>query len=168
MLLQSCEDHDIQKLVVDLTSLFQQPKLKGSMQFQILQNLVSKLKKGNNHRYNDNIKDIAALHRNRLGDSNYSLLQNLFCLPGKTTARLHFASEKLRLGFNNHVFETSSQLYNGEPVIDATDEARYLSAVLYKEGDVELIGQCSDADWSEWRKNKTLLKDIYCLRYLLC
>ena len=90
-------------------------------------------------------------------------MQNLFGLPGKTTALAHSSSAKLKLGFNSSVFETGPEFYAGGPVVDATDEARalrYLSPILNDHGDIELVGMCWDPDCSTWESSKVLLKDI--------
>ena len=50
------------------------------MQVMVLKNLVSKLKKGNNHHYVDLVKDISSLFKNSLGPTNYALLADIFGL----------------------------------------------------------------------------------------
>ena len=107
MLLQSIEDNDIHKLAVDIVSLFQQPAQKGSVQFIVLQNLISKLKSKNNHKFTNIILDISSVLITELGIHNYSLCQNLFGLAGKTTAIKHSNLSKIYLGLNDSVFETA-------------------------------------------------------------
>lgn len=49
------------------------------IQIMVLRNLVSKLKKGNNHRYADLVKDISSLFKNELGQNKLcSLTRNIW------------------------------------------------------------------------------------------
>ena len=88
------------------------------------------MKSGVNHKYTEVIKDISALHKNRLGQKNYSLLQSLLGLPGKTTAALHAGSDKIFLEINKHIFNKATALYEIKPVIDCNDEVRTLPISL--------------------------------------
>ena len=81
MLADACNTANDQKLVIDLLGLVNQPK---TLQFEVLKNLIGKMKSKANHRYTSFFKDISALHKNCLGQTNYSLLQNLLGLCSKT------------------------------------------------------------------------------------
>ena len=70
----ACNTANEEKLVIDLLGLVNQPK---SLQFEGLKNLIGKMKSKTKHRYTSIIKDISALHKNRLGQTNHSLLQDL-------------------------------------------------------------------------------------------
>ena len=85
ILADACITANEGKLVIDLLGLFNQPKM---LQFEVLKNLIGKMKSKTNHRYTCIIKDISALHKNSLGQTNYSLLQDLLGLCGKTTATI--------------------------------------------------------------------------------
>ena len=149
MLSEACESHNEEKLVIDLLSLMNQSK---TLQFQVLENLIGKMKSGPNHRYSKIIKDISSLHMNRLGQQNYSLLQDLVGLCGKTTARTHAHVDKLSIGINQQVIPKAMQIYSNDPVIECSDEARTLRfiAPLLVDGKVELVGKCWDKDIDNW------------------
>ena len=85
MLADACNTANEDKLVIDLLGRINQPK---TLQFEVLKNLIGKMKSKANHRYTCIIKDISALHKNSLGQTNYSLLQDLLGLCGKTTATI--------------------------------------------------------------------------------
>ena len=163
VLLESCENDDIKKLVLDLVLCIEQ-KCDQEIKKDIIKNVLGKLKSGVNHKFTPIIKDIASYYRNTLGDQNYSLLQSLFCLPGKTIARQHGEGNKIHLGINDEVFQDRAvSLYEGKPVVDSTDEARtlrFLSGVVGKEGEIELVGHCWEPDIDDWSKSKVLLKDV--------
>ena len=108
MLSNACENNEDETFVIDLLSLMEQS---STLQLQVLKNLVGKMKSGVNHKYTDIIKDIAGFHKNRLGQTNYSLLQHLLGLPGKTTASLHAETEKISIGMNNRVYKTAMTFY---------------------------------------------------------
>ena len=55
-----------------------------------------------------------------------SILQSMFGLPCSTTCDSYMLKDKLRPGFNLSVINHAAQLYNGAPVIEASDEARAL------------------------------------------
>ena len=97
MLAHACNTANEEKLVIDLLGLVNQPK---TLQFEVLKNLIDKMKSKTNHRYTSIIKDISALHKNCLSQTNYSLLQDLLGLCGKTTASLHSSSDGLEIGIN--------------------------------------------------------------------
>ena len=87
---EACKNDDQAKLITDLMQLFQEDvDEKNQVQIKIIENIVGKLKRHNNHHYVGIIKDVAAMHRNRLGRTNYGLLANIFCLPSTTTAETH-------------------------------------------------------------------------------
>ena len=77
VLANACNTANEEKLVIE------------ALQFEVLKNLVGKMKSKTNRRYTSIIKDLSALHKNRLGQTNYFLLQDLLGLCGKTTASLH-------------------------------------------------------------------------------
>ena len=77
----SCNE---EKLGIDLLALLGQ--LPETFHLEVLKNLIEKMKSGSNHRYTDIIKDISAIHKNRLGQTNYSILQDLLGFCGKTIA----------------------------------------------------------------------------------
>jgi len=158
--MNSCQTDDQEKLIIDLLSLFSQPITKGtSLQFEVIKNITGKLKSGVNHKFSLLIKDISIIHKNRLGAANYSLMQNIFGLPGKTTAITYAKKEKLTLGLNMHVFDKACELYGKGPVIDCTDEARILRYIHPDLCDdhMELIGQCFSPNIDEWGENKVML-----------
>ena len=64
MLPDACNTANEEKLVIDLLVLVSHPK---TLQFEVLKNLVCKMKSKKNRRYTSLIKDISALHKNRLG-----------------------------------------------------------------------------------------------------
>ena len=140
----------LEKLVIDLLGLVNQPK---TLQFEVLKNLIGKMKSKTNHRYTSIIKDISALHKNRLGQTNYSLLQDLLGLCGKTTASLHASLDALEIGINLKVIDKAVQMYNKGPVIECSDEARTLRFInpCKMSGVVELVGECWDADINNWK-----------------
>ena len=77
-----------------------------------------------NHRYTSIIKDISVLHKNCLVQANYSLLQDLLGLCGKTTASLHASLDELEIGINLKVIDKAVQMFNKGPGIEFSDEAR--------------------------------------------
>lgn len=88
-LLDSCIAGDDQKLVIDLVRLFQSGTAnKNPVEILVLRNLVSKLRKNNNHHYTALIKDLSGLFKNELGPTNYALLAEAFGLLGQ---QLHHA-----------------------------------------------------------------------------
>ena len=141
MLAHACNTANEEKLVIDLLGLVNQPK---TLQFEVLKNLIDKMKSKTNHRYTSIIKDISALHKNRLGQTNYSLLQDLLGLCGKTTASLHASLDGLEIGINLKVIDKAVQIYNKGPVIECSDEARTLRFIspCKMSGVVELVGEC--------------------------
>ena len=146
---EACNTYNDEKLVIDLLSIQNESK---SIQFQVLKNLIGKMKSKGNHRYTSLILDISGLHLRRLGQTNYSLLQNLIGLCGKTTAKAHSSHERLEIGLNKKVIEAASELYDNGPVIECSDEARslrYISPHKFS-GKVELIGECWDPDIDKW------------------
>uniref|UniRef100_A0A7M5V3V3 Ubiquitin-like protease family profile domain-containing protein n=2 Tax=Clytia hemisphaerica TaxID=252671 RepID=A0A7M5V3V3_9CNID len=163
MILRSCSDGNVKKLIVDLASLMQQENKRDSIQMEILQNIVGKLKSGVNHKYTNLIKDVAVLYKNKLGVTSYSDLKDLFCLPSKTCVQQHSKENKLHVGLNEDVFDKAVDLYCGGPVIEASDEARtlrFLSPVVGKGNQIELIGKCWDPDISKWEDSRDFLKNV--------
>ena len=60
MLTDACNTANEEKLVIDLLGLVNQPK---TLQFEVLKNLIGKMKSKTNHRYTSIIKDISAFIR---------------------------------------------------------------------------------------------------------
>ena len=150
MLTDACNTANEEKLVIDLLGLVNQPK---TLQFEVPKNLIGKMKSKTNHRYTSIIKDISALHKNRLGQTNYSLLQDLLDPYGKTTASLHASLDGLEIGINLKVIDQAVQIYNKRPVIECSDEActlRFISPCKMS-GVVELVGECWGADINNWK-----------------
>ena len=81
MLADACNTANEEKLVIDLLGLINQPK---TLQFEVLKNLIGMMKPKINHRYTSFFKYISALHKNSLGQTNHSLLQDLLGLCSKT------------------------------------------------------------------------------------
>ena len=119
----ACNTANDEKLVIDLLGLVDQLK---TIQFEVVKNLICKMKSRTNHRCASIIKDIFPLHKNRLGQTNYSLLQDLLGFCNKTTASLHAFSDALEIGINLKVINKSEHIYTKGPVIECSDEARSL------------------------------------------
>ena len=67
-----------QKLAINLVCLLKiGVSEKKPMQVLVIRNLVSKLKRTNNHHYVDLVEDISGLFKNQLGPSNYTLFADL-------------------------------------------------------------------------------------------
>ena len=62
MLADACNTVNEEKLVTDLLGLVNQPK---TLQFEMLKNLIGKMKSKTNHRYTSIIKDISVLQSPR-------------------------------------------------------------------------------------------------------
>ncbi len=156
---ESVENQDDVKFILDLVGLFKGNIAKNHpVQLTVMKNLVGKLKSKNNHKYLDIVKDISTLHKNRLGERNYSILADIFGLCGKTTASSHGGSEKLYPGLNEAALEKACDVYSDMPVIECSDEARalrYLEARKSIDGGVELVGRCFDPSVENW-VNQTL------------
>lgn len=76
---KACLNGEDQKLAIDLVRLMRMGILKSKpLQIMVLQNLVSKLKKGNNQHYEDSVKDLSSLFKNELEPTNYALLVDIF------------------------------------------------------------------------------------------
>ena len=150
LLLESCLKGDEAKLVEDLVNLFRSGVSQSNpVQVTVLRNLVSK----NNTKYVDIIKDLSALHKNRLGLKNYALLADIFGLPSGTTASKQVKSIRLEPGFNIDAIERAISQYEGLPVIECSDEARALRFIeprLDKNGSLELIRQCWNPNVDTW------------------
>ncbi|KAL9977299.1 hypothetical protein ACROYT_G014689 [Oculina patagonica] len=153
-LLDSCIAGDEQKLVIDLVRLLKSDMAKRKpVQILVLQNLVSKLLKNNNHHYASLIKDFSALFKNELGPTNYSLLAEAFGLARATTAASHGSETRLDPGINNEALETAANLFKKLPVNEASDGARalrFLQARKNANGEVMLVGQGWDPNVQRW------------------
>ena len=150
MLADACNTANEEKLVIDLLRLVNQP---NTLQFEVLKNLIDKMKSKTSHTYTSIIKDISALHKNCLGQTNYSLLQDLLGLCGETTASLHSSSDGLEIGINLKVIDKTVQIYNKGPVIECSDEVHTLRFIspCKMSGGVELVGECWDVDIKNWK-----------------
>ena len=123
------------------------------MQILVLQNLVSKLLKNNNHHYTSLIKDLSGLCKNQLGPINYSLLAEAFGLPRATTATNHCSEMRLDPGIYNKALETTANLLKKSPVSEASDGTRalrFLEARKNANGEVILVGQGWDPNVEHW------------------
>ena len=111
------------------------------------------MKSKSNHRYTNIIKDISTLHKNCLGETNYSLLQDLLGLCGETTASLHASLDRLEIGINLKVIDKAVQIYNKGLAIQCSNEARTLRFISFckMSGVVELVAECWDADINNWK-----------------
>ena len=96
------------------------------------------------------MKDISAMHRNKLGTRNYSILADVFGFVSPSTCDMHVKTElKLKPGVNHDAIEKSVAVYQSQPVTECSDEARalrFIDARLSEDGVVELLGNCFDAD----------------------
>ena len=85
-----CMNGEYQRLVIDLVRLLKMDISQSNpIQLMVIRNLVSKLKKANNHHYIYLVKDISGLFKNELGPTNNSLLAEIFRLAKETTAAKH-------------------------------------------------------------------------------
>ena len=150
MLADACNTANVEKIVIDLLGLVNQPK---TLQFELLKNLICKMKSKANLRYTSIIKDTSAFHKNRLGKANCSLLQDLLDLCSKTTVSIHASSDILEIGINLKVIDKAVQTYNKGPVIESSDEARtmrFISPCKTSEV-VKLVGECWDTNINNWK-----------------
>ena len=154
LLLQSCLNDDEAKLVEDLVKLLQTGVSESKpIQITVIRNLVSKLKSKNNTKYVEIIKDLSAMHKNRLGLKNYALLANIFGLPSGTTVSQRAKCISMNPGINMDAIERAITEYEGVPVIECSDEARalrFLEPRLDRSGTLELIGTSWNPDVSTW------------------
>lgn len=154
LLLQSCLNGDEAKLVEDLVKLLQAGVSESKpIQITVIRNLVSKLKSKNNTKYVEIIKDLSAVHKNRLGLKNYALLADIFGLPSGTTVCQEAKCISMNPGINMDAIERAIVEYEGVPVIECSDEARalrYLEPRLNRSGTLELIGTSWNPDVSTW------------------
>ena len=150
MLTDACNTANEENLVIDLLRLVNQPE---TLRFEVLKNLIAKMKSKTNHRYTSIIKDISALHKNRLGQANYSLLKDLLGLCSKTTVSLHASLDALEIGINLKVIDKASSNVYQWSVIECSDEARTLRFIspCKMSGVAELVGECWDADIINWK-----------------
>ena len=153
-LLDSCMSGDEQKLVIDLVRLLKSGMAQRKpVQILVLQNLVSKLLKNNNHHYASLIKDLSGLFKNQLGPTNYSLLAEAFGLARATTATNHGSETRLDPGVNNKALETAANIFKKSLVNEASDGARalrFLEARKNANGEVILVGQGWDPNVERW------------------
>ena len=84
------------------------------------------------------------MHKNRLGERNYSILAVIFGLCGKTTANSHGGSDRLYPDLNEAALEKACDVYCNMPVIECSDEARVLRYLKSIDGGVERVGKCFD------------------------
>ena len=153
-LYSDCIHEDKAQLLVDCNELFQRKEQEDKIiQIEVLKNLVGKLKSGRNHKFTDNIKSIAKMHKNWLGESHYAVLKEILGFPSGSTVELHQPEQRFPAGFNKSVIENASFLFKGSLVIESSDEARIkrsLEPRLSKSGDVELLGKSWSVNPSEW------------------
>lgn len=158
LLLQSCLNGDEAKLVEDLVKLLQtgvsviQTGV-SVIQITVIRNLVSKLKSKNNTKYVEIIKDLSAMHKNRLSLKYYALLADIFGLPSGTTVSQRAKCISMNPGINMDAIERAITEYEGVPVIECSDEARalrFLEPRLDRSGTLELIGTSWNPDVSTW------------------
>ena len=162
LLVESCLKKDEAKLGVNLTSFLKENIAeKNPIQVDVIRNMAGKLKSKNYHHYIETIKDISALHKNKLGTRNYQILADIFKLASASSARNHFKSDlKYFPGFNEGALDRARKVYSGLPVIECSDEARalrYLDVREDDQGDLELVGICFDPDVEKWGEGKLRL-----------
>ena len=160
-LLDSCIAGDEQKLVIDLIRLLKSDIAKKKpVQILVLQNIVSKLLKNNNHHYASLIKDLSGLFKNELGPTNYALLSEVFGLAKSTTASQHGREMRLNPGINSQALMTAGKLFKNSPVNEASDGARalrYLEARKKADGNVILVGEGWDPNVKRWHLEEVML-----------
>lgn len=160
-LLDSCIAGDEQKLVIDLIRLLKSDIAKKKpVQILVLQNIVSKLLKNNNHHYASLIKDLSGLFKNELGPTNYAVLSEVFGLAKSTTASQHGREMRLDPGINSQALMTAGNLFQNSPVNEASDGARalrYLEARQKADGNVILVGEGWDPNVKRWHSEEVKL-----------
>ena len=153
-LLDSCISGDEQKLVIDLVRLLKSGMAKRKpVQILVLQNLVSKLLKNNNHHYASLIKDLSGLFKNQLGPTNYAILAEAFGLARATTSTNHSSETRLDPGVNSKALEMAAKVFKKSPVNEASEGARalrFLEARKNANGEVILVGQGWDPNVERW------------------
>ena len=126
------------------------------MQVLVIRNLVSKLKRTNNHYYVDLVKDISGLFKNQLGPSNYALLADMFGLARETTASKHASQLRLDPGLNMDSIDLAAETFKGLPINEASDGARclrYLEPQKLKDDQLVLVGHTWDPNADTWPQN---------------
>ena len=74
-----CLKREDQRLAIVLVRLMKMGVSdKKPMQVLVIRNLLSKLKRNNNHHYVDLVKNISGLFKSQLGASNYALLSDVW------------------------------------------------------------------------------------------
>ena len=119
----------------------------------VLMNLFGKLDKGRNHHYTDLIKTFAKMHMNFLGQSNYSIFQQLFKLPSPSTLNDYKRDTNFQLGMNEIIIRQAAEEYRNNLVVESSDEARVRRALEGRRGaanEVLILGQSWDNDPSTW------------------
>lgn len=61
----------------------------------------------------------------------FFFFQSVFGLPCSTTCDNYMLKKKLQPGFNVDIIQQAASLYNGAPVIEASDEARALRYISF-------------------------------------
>jgi hypothetical protein len=155
---EACLNGEDQKLAIDLVRLMKMGISKSKpIQIMVLRNLVSKLKKGNNHHYVDRVKDISGLFKNELGPTNYALLADIFGLARETTAANHSSQSRLYPGLNNDAISFAARAFKGLPVNEGSDGARclrYLHPRKSRDGKVVLVGYAWNSDVDTWKEEE--------------
>lgn len=159
---QACLNGEDQMLVINLVPLMKSGiSARNLMQILILKNLVSKLQKGNNHRYVDPVKDVSGLFKNELGPSNYALLADIFGLAKEMTAAKHSSSQlRLEPGLNMDAIDLAANNIKDLPVNEASDGARclrYLHPRKDKNGNVVLIGSTWSPSVDRWKEEEIVI-----------
>lgn len=160
-LLDSCFAGDEQKLVIDLICLLKSDIAKKKpVQILVLQNIVSKPLKDNNHHYASLIKDLSGLFQNELGPTNYALLSEVFGLARSSTASQHGSEMRLDPGINSQALLTVCNLCKDSPVNEASDgerALRYLEERKKADGNVILVGEGWDPNVKRWHSKEVMI-----------
>ena len=152
----SCMNGEDQRLAIDLVCLLKMGISDSNpIQLMVIRNLVSKLQKANNHHYVDLVKDISGLFKNKLGQTNYSLLTDIFSLARETTAVRHSIQLKIDPGLNMDAIDSAAITSKGLPVNEACDGAQclhYLEPRKLNNGEVVFVGHVWNPDINTWRE----------------
>lgn len=126
------------------------------MQVLVIRNLVSKLKRNNNHHYFDLVKDRRGLFKIQLGPSYYALLADMFSLARETTASKHASLLRLDPGFNKDSIDLAAETFKGLPINEASDGAKclhYLEPRKLKQKHLVLVEHTWDPNADTWPQN---------------
>ena len=124
------------------------------MQVFVIRNLVSKLKRNNNHHYVDLVKDRRGLFKIQLGPSYYALLADMFGLARETTASKHASLLRLDPGLNKDSIDLAAETFKGLPINEASDGAKCpRKPRKLKEKHLVLVGHTWDPNADTWPQN---------------